>query len=176
MSSEGAHPARVVVLRHGPAETRDPARWPDDGERPLSRKGTQQTRRVAAGLARLLSGVSCVATGPALRARRTAEIVGRAVSPPRRPELWRELDGGRPVAEIFPRLRRATGAHRTVVLVGHEPSCAEFLGVALTGEEVAFTRLTKGGAACLEFPRAVRPGSARLLWLLTRRQLAGTDG
>lgn len=168
--------ARIVVLRHGPAEVRNPARWPDDGLRPLSKKGTQQTRRVARGLARQCDGVSVVATSPALRARQTAEILGRTLEPARRPQLWSELDAGTLAAGLFPRLRRATAANETLVIVGHDPTLAEFIGLALAGEGIGFARLTKGGAACLEFPRAVRPGSARLLWLLTRKQLAGADG
>lgn len=173
--TEPSRPARVVLLRHGPAETRDPARWPNDRLRPLSAKGIRQTQRIAAGLVRLLGSVSCIATSPAVRARRTAEILGRTLDPHRRPELWPELDVGHLAAPIFPRLRRETGTRRTVVIVGHEPTFAQFVGLALTGEGMPFVRLTKGGAACLEFPRAVRPGSARLLWLLTRRQLAGAD-
>ena len=169
---EPSRAARVVVFRHGPAEVRDPARWPDDGLRPLSRKGTQQTRRVAAGLARLLDPVSCLASSPALRARQTADRLGRALDPPRRPVLWAELDAGTLAAPLLVRVRRETGPNRTVVIVGHEPTLAEFIGLALTGDGVAVARLTKGGAACLEFPSAVRPGAARLLWLLTRKQLA----
>jgi phosphohistidine phosphatase SixA len=111
-----------------------------------------------------------------VRARRTAEIVGRALVPILRPELWPELDSGRPALPIFSRLRIRARPDRTVVIVGHEPALSEFIGLALTGETVAFAHLTKGGAACLEFPRSVRPGSARLLWLLTRKQLAAKGG
>jgi phosphohistidine phosphatase len=166
---------RVVVLRHGPAEVRDPARWPDDDLRPLSAKGAQQTRRVARGLAELLEPVTCLASSPALRARRTADLLGRELRPPRRTAIWPELDTGRVAAPILVRLRREAGARGEVVIVGHEPTLAEFVGLALTGEGVSVIRLAKGGAACLEFPSAVRPGSGRLLWLLTRKQLAGAS-
>jgi phosphohistidine phosphatase len=167
---------RVVVVRHGPAEVRDPARWPDDSLRPLSAKGTQQTRRLARGLAGLVDSVSCLATGPAPRAYRTAEIVGDALDPPRRTVVWPELDTGNLAAPILLRLRREARTRGEFVLVGHEPTLAEFTGLALTGEGVSILRLTKGGAACLEFPSAVRPGSARLLWLLTRKQLVDAGG
>jgi phosphohistidine phosphatase len=170
--SEPYRPARVVVFRHGPAEVRDPARWPDDGLRPLTRKGSQQTRRVAEGLARLLDDVTVVAASPATRALRTAEILGKALDPARRPVIWPELDGGHLAAPILARLRRESAPRRTIVLVGHEPTLAELVGLALTGDGVSVVRLTKGGAACLEFPRTIRPGAARLLWLLTRKQLA----
>ncbi len=170
---EPSRAPRVVVFRHGPAEVRDPARWPDDGLRPLSRKSTEQTRAVATGLARLLGPVSCLASGPAVRVRRTADILGRALAPPRRPVVWPELDAGDARCPDPDRVRRQTERDRTVVIVGHEPTLAEFVGLALTGDGVAVVRLTKGGAACLEFPSAVRPGAARPLWLLTRKQLGG---
>ena len=166
---------RVVVLRHGPAESRDPGRWPDDELRPLSRKGAAQTRRVARGLIPELGTVGRLASSPAVRARSTAEILGRALEPPRRPTLWPELDLGAPAGGLLTRLRAELEADRTVVLVGHEPTLSEFLGLALVGESVDVAHLTKAGAACVEFPRTVRPGSGRLLWLLTRKQLAAGD-
>lgn len=169
---ERSRPLRVVVVRHGPAETRDPARWPNDGLRPLTRKGIAQTRRSAAGLAALLGRVRVVATSPAVRARRTAELIADALESSPRPVVWPELDAGLLASPIFGPLRRAAGANRTVALVGHEPTLAEFVGLALTGEGVGVVRLTKGGAACLEFSSAVRPGAATLIWLLTRKQLA----
>jgi phosphohistidine phosphatase len=170
--AENVPSARVILFRHGPAETRDPARWPDDALRPLSRKGVQQTRRAVRGLVRQVHSVSRIATSPALRARRSAEILGRALDPAVRPQLWSELDIGTTAAGILPRLRPETRPGRTVVLVGHDPTLSEFLGLALAAESVALARLTKAGAACVEFPRAVRPGAGRLAWLLTRRQLA----
>jgi phosphohistidine phosphatase len=163
----------VILVRHGPAEDRDPSRWPDDRQRPLSAKGLEQTRRVAGSLAGLLDGVACLASGPALRSERTAELVGRALRPPRRVALWPELDLGRPALPILARVRRELSVHKTAVLVGHDPTLAELVGLALTGEGAAVARLTKAGAAALEFPASVRPGSGRLLWLLTRKQLAG---
>jgi len=170
--SEPARSPRVVVVRHGPAEVRDPRRWADDALRPLTRKGVAQTRRVAAGLARMVGPVACLASSPAARARRTAEILYDALERSTRPTFWPELDIGGLAGPIFPRLRAAARPDATVVLVGHEPTLAEFVGLALTGDGVPIVRLTKGGAACLEFPRSVRPGAARLRWLLTRKQLA----
>ncbi len=159
-------------MRHGPAEVRDPRRWADDALRPLSRKGIAQTRRIAIGLARFVGPVGCLASSPAARARRTAEILHEALEHAPKPTYWAELDVGTLAGGLFPRLRTVTRPGGTVVIVGHEPSLGEFLGLALTGDGVPFVRLTKGGAACVEFPRTVRPGAARLRWLLTRKLLA----
>jgi phosphohistidine phosphatase SixA len=173
---DGPSRVEVILVRHGPAEDRDPVRWPNDRLRPLSAKGTQQTRKVAKGLVDLLDGVAQVASGPAVRAHRTAELVASALDPPREVELWPELDLDSPAEPILSRVRRELKVHQTAVLVGHDPVLAEVIGLAITGEGTPVARLTKGGAAALEFPASVRPGSARLLWLLTRKQLAALGG
>ncbi len=164
--------ARVVVVRHGPAELRDPVRWPDDDRRPLTPKGLRETRRAARGIAHLLAPGAHIATSAADRALRTAEAVRDALGGTRRRvETWPELGTGQLAEPIFHRLRAAFRPGWEFVLVGHEPTLAEFVGLALTGDGLPVARLGKGGAACLEFPAALRPGAARLLWLLTRKQL-----
>jgi phosphohistidine phosphatase SixA len=170
-----ARPARifrVVVVRHGPAALRDPARWPDDDLRPLTPKGATQTRAAAKGLARLLDRNVRLVASPAVRCRVTAELVRRALDPVPRIEYWEELGPGALAGPIFARLTAAARARQELVIVGHEPTLAEFIGIALTGEGTPFTRLGKPSAVCLEFPAAVRPGAARLRWMLTRKQMA----
>lgn len=168
----GARGVRVIAVRHGPAELRDPARWPDDDDRPLTRKGAGQVRRAAPALARLSKGSRRVATSEARRAVDTAELLRSAFKRPPRLERWAELGSGGLALPIFERIRESARPRETIVLVGHEPTLNEFLGLALVGESVSAVRLTKGGAACVEFGSAVRPSGGRLLWLLTRKQLA----
>lgn len=163
---------RVIAVRHGPAEVRDPARWPDDDQRPLTRKGEAETRRAARGLASVVRSADRLATSAADRAVRTAELIHRELEAAPTPETWEELAPGNLSTPIFDRIRRSARPHETVLLVGHEPTLAEFVGEALTGEGLSVVRLTKGGAVCLEFSNSVRPGAGRLVWLLTRKQLA----
>ena len=166
----------VVVLRHGPAEVRDPGRWPDDDRRPLSGKGREQTRRAVRGVARLVAPVDRILSSPADRALATAELLAQAVGSDRDPELWQELGSGRLAEPIFERLRSTARNGQTIVLVGHDPTLVEFVGLALAGEGIALVRLGKGGAARLEFPVTLGPGTGRLLWLLTRKQLSDVRG
>jgi phosphohistidine phosphatase len=170
--SESGQNVRVVVVRHGPAEARDPVRWPNDDRRPLTNKGRSQTRNAARGLARVASPVDRLASSGATRAVATASIVHDALPRPPPLETWPELAPGNLPNPIFDKLRRKVHAGEEAVLVGHEPTLAEFIGMALMGDGVSVVRLTKGGAACLEFPAGVKPGGARLVWLLTRKQLA----
>ena len=170
--ARGPRNVRVVVIRHGPAEDRNPVRWPDDDCRPLTPKGVSQTRRAAKGLARIVPPVERIATSAATRALRTAELVHESLGDSTRMEEWEELAAGRLAGPIFDRLRRSVRTGQDIVLVGHEPTLAEFVGMALAGDGVPLVRLAKGGAACLEFPASVGPGSGRLVWLLTRKQLS----
>jgi len=162
---------RVIAVRHGPAEVRDPARWPDDDLRPLTRKGEEETRKAAKGLAHMVRSADRLATSSADRAFRTAQLIRRELGKAPAPETWEELAPGNLPTPIFDRLRRSAHPKETVVLVGHEPTLAEFVGEALTGEGLSVVHLTKGGAVCLEFSNSVRPGAGRLVWLLTRKQL-----
>lgn len=164
---------QFFLFRHGPAESRDALKWPEDDERPLSSDGIRQTRRAAKGLARLDLGISQVISSPAQRARHTAEMVRDSLGDQRALELWEELAPDSAVAPVLARVNRIGKRADRAILVGHEPMMSELVGLALTGEAVSFVHFARAGAAGLEFPRSVAPGAGELSWLLTRRQLAG---
>lgn len=173
--SSSRRAVRVVIVRHGPAESRDPVRWPNDDMRPLSRKGRSQTKKAAKTLANLARPVSRVVSSGADRAISTAALLAEAFPKPPRLETWPELAPGNFPAPLFSRISRSVRPGQELVVVGHEPTLAEFVGMAIEGDELEVVHLTKGGAACLEFPDGVRPGAGRLLWLYTRKQLAKRD-
>lgn len=171
-AGDGPGAMELICLRHGPAMPRDPARWPDDGRRPLSREGVTETREAAEGLVRWTGPIDRLLVSPARRARETAEIVRNAlprrVAPERRPELGPD----RSASELFQHLAELAGpSDRRVLLVGHEPQLGSLVALALTGEETMPGRLARAGAAAVEFPRAIRPLGGRLLWWMSRRQL-----
>ncbi len=168
----GPRNVRVIVVRHGPAELRDPIQWPDDDRRPLTSKGRRQTARAARGIARLAKPVRKIATSAADRALATAEIVRHLSGGKADMETWEELASGRLAAPIFDRLRHSIRTGQDILLVGHEPTLAEFIGLSLSGDGQPLVRFAKGGAACIEFPAAITPGAGRLVWLLTRKQLS----
>jgi len=167
----------VVVVRHGESELRNPVRWPNDDLRPLTRTGRSRTKQAVRGLARIVPSVDRLATSAATRATLTAEMVRGALHGPPAIETWPELAPGNFAGPLFDKVRRRTqGGKRDVLLVGHSPTLAEFVGMALTGDDLKVVDLTKAGAACLEFPAQVKPGAGRLRWLLTRKQLTDRKG
>jgi phosphohistidine phosphatase SixA len=106
-----------------------------------------------------------------VRARHTAELLARALDRARAPTDWEELRPGTPAVSILARLNREKARAKEVVVVGHEPTLGELVGLSLTGDAVSVVRLAKAGAAAIEFDRAAVPSGGRLAWLLTRKQL-----
>ncbi|HEY6238926.1 MAG TPA: histidine phosphatase family protein [Thermoplasmata archaeon] len=169
---------RVVLLRHAPAEVRDPARWPDDDRRPLTTVGRRDARRVSEGLRAVGVRPDHILSSPASRALDTARIAARAfsVGPARTVDQWEELSPGAEPLAVLERLARERSVRGTVLLVGHEPLLGRLLGLIVYGEPVAAVRLRRAGAASVELPGRAIPGAGRLDWLLTRRQLTALAG
>jgi phosphohistidine phosphatase len=163
----------LFLVRHGPSEGRDPLKWPDDEDRPLSAEGVKETRRAARGFARLGGSISQVISSPARRARETAEIFRTALDDPKALELWEQLAPDSPSAPVLGRVGRLGRRAEGVVLVGHEPVMSELVGLALTGEAISLVHFARAGAAAISFPGSIAPGAGQLEWLLTRRQLSG---
>jgi phosphohistidine phosphatase len=163
---------RLVLFRHGPAGQRDPAKWPDDGKRPLTQKGIQKTREAAKGLIRVEGAITLILTSPLVRAAETAQILKDALGDRARIVTLDELSPGGSNRALIAHLSELPQA-RSVVLVGHEPGLGKLaallaLGSGTTGE----IKLKKAGACALRFDGAPRAGAGDLVWLLPRRMLA----
>jgi phosphohistidine phosphatase len=163
------------IVRHAIAFERDRERWPDDDLRPLAPAGEREFRMVAAGLAHLVGPVARVLTSPLARARETAAILRAVAGWPEAIETAELAPGHSPrrtLAAVRRHIKRESrGSGREVegiALVGHEPHLTELIAASVAGPRLEVrSRLQKGGAACLEFEHAARPGRGELLWLLT---------
>jgi broad specificity phosphatase PhoE len=83
----------LILVRHGHTESSDAGRYLGRTDMDLSAQGLRQAEHLAAWIANMR--VDAILTSPALRARRTAEIVGsRAALAPTVDERLRELDFG----------------------------------------------------------------------------------
>ena len=119
------------------------------------------------GLVRLVGELDVLASSPLVRAWKTAEIVAAAFGGPEIEEVAALSPGRMP--EVVAAWIRPSETDDTVAVVGHEPGLGELVSWLLAGRG-AFVPLRKGGACLLEL-RGVGPGSAKLIWSLTPRQL-----
>lgn len=160
----------IYLVRHAIAANRDPERWPDDRDRPLTPKGIQRFRRAAKGLGAVAPTVDLVFSSPLERAWRTAVILREELRWPD-PAAWPQLEPDRSPQQVV----LALGPHSSrasVALVGHEPALSTLLSFLLAGSPDAVeSELKKGGVACVSVEGRPRSGSATLRWLLTPRML-----
>jgi phosphohistidine phosphatase len=155
---------RIILFRHGPAETRDPNRWPDDSLRPLTPEGAEVTRRAARGVARMEPRITAVFSSPALRALDTARYLMSALELGAEPELVPSLA---PEAAWRDALKWLSGqpADAVVALVGHQPGLDVFAGKLLGASSDGSLVLKKAGA-CSITCEVLEPGRGQLKWWL----------
>lgn len=163
----GPRALTLYLLRH--ADAGDPMAWTaDDADRPLSKKGRRQAKRLARHLKDLDVKPDSILTSPKVRAHATAKIVGRALS--RKPVADERLtiDFG---AEALAALVGGLGPDAaSVMLVGHDPDFSD-AAAWLVGAPIA---MKKGALAAIELPeREVAAGRGLLRWLLPPDALAG---
>lgn len=148
---------RVIFLRHGNAD------WPEwdapDKERPLTKKGQRESKRVARFLCQLNAIPDVIVTSPFARAAETAEITAKVM------EVDLLTDDSLAKGFSAGDFRALVRQHQVplLMIVGHEPDFTRVLR-RLTGGGMA---LAKGGVALIEWS-----GSASrwmLRWLFTPR-------
>lgn len=138
---------QLYLLRHGIAVPHGGPGMSDD-QRPLTPEGEKHIRQVARGLRRLDLGLERIYTSPLPRAAKTAEIVADVLDLTDRLETADALAASRSAASIRDWLKIRPEA--CVMLVGHNPSLSELIGVLLTGGDGPLPlELRKGGIAAL---------------------------
>jgi len=157
---------RLVLIRHAKAKERDPRRWPDDAQRPLTRGGERVFRRLAASLPSWIDPPDRVLASGWVRAWDTATALSKETgwpAPERCPSL--ETEGGPDaVAAIRGTIRKMEG-HASLTMVGHEPVLGELVQ-SLLGCSGAVP-LAKGAVALLE----VGANGAELLALVPSKAM-----
>ncbi|MSR17719.1 MAG: hypothetical protein EXS00_00870 [Phycisphaerales bacterium] len=139
----------LILIRHARAHERDTSRWLDDADRPLTKGGARDFRRLAKALRRWIERPEMVLASRFVRAWRTAEILhkdGRWPAPVECPELASDAVEGCSGYEAL--LRQHQSATR-IALVGHEPHLGEFAELLL-GARQGSLPLRKGAVAVFD--------------------------
>ena len=114
----------------------DPARWPDDAERPLTEEGIARFRSAARGLRRLVPAVESVLSSGYARAWQTGQLL-HDVAGWREPEECPALEAGRPVPAALEVIQGRT--EHSIALVGHEPHLSRLASLLCTGARMGFS-------------------------------------
>ena len=159
----------LIILRHGEAgKSVDAASR--DAERALTVSGRKEVEEVAEGLARLKVEVGCIATSPLKRAKETANIAAKVLKNDDLVEVWDELRPEAETTELYRRLSKLKG-DSGVLLVGHEPYLGKLIALLAAGNSSLEIDFKKGGLCKLEAEFLLYGRCAKLVWLLTPRQM-----
>ena len=146
----------MYLAQHGEAasEAEDPAR-------PLNQRGREDVERVARHAATLGLRIAEIRHSDKLRARQTAEIFARHLSPSRG---IRETDGMAPEDAPGKAMAAIQAAVEPLMLVGHLPHLRRLVSSLLVGDaDREIVRFRNGAIVCL-----VQAGEEwRLQWILT---------
>jgi phosphohistidine phosphatase len=124
----------LFVLRHAKSSHEDPGL--DDHDRPLDSRGFRDAPRIGELLREEGTLPDRIVSSTALRARTTAQLVGRAAGAREEPFLDPRLYGAGP-AECLAILREQPDRLRTVMIVGHNPTFEQLVEL-LTGAAERF--------------------------------------
>lgn len=132
---------RLYLIQHG-----EPLPKEENPMRPLSLKGQKDVQKVASACSRYGTEAEIIYYGTKLRARQTAEIIGKKLGIP-----TEERAGIDPLDPVKPWLSELKKADRSMMIAGHLPFLERLVSLLLTGKEENHpVRFQQGGMVCLE--------------------------
>ena len=123
----------LLILRHGKS---DWSHSVTDFQRPLNKRGHQETSSIGAWLAEKNLAPDHVISSPAERARQTLESTCKAMSYPMKGVSWDEAVYMAGIDDLLESIGTAPETCQRLMLVGHNPGL-EYLVFYLTGNAVA---------------------------------------
>jgi phosphohistidine phosphatase len=156
---------KLYFFRHAQAEDADGPDF-DDFARRLTDKGTQRTETAGRALVKLGVKPARLYSSPRVRARQTADILGKAFDVP--VSVQDEVGYAFSIQHIGP-LIADLAVNDEVMFVGHEPDFSTTVSALIGGGEIV---LKKGSVVRIDlFSRAPLRGA--LIWLFVPKVLDG---
>jgi phosphohistidine phosphatase len=160
----------LIIIRHAWAGQYGDPEWPDDTQRPLTKKGRKRFAAMVGILNQRGLEPSIIATSPMVRCRETSQILGdnlfNDAEIVERDELLPHGDLGSLLNWTAQRAEK----HQQIAWVGHAPD-VEQITALLIGQPGASIRFSKGAIADVRFSNSIAIGVGELRWLLTAKLL-----
>lgn len=152
---------KLYFFRHGQAED---AQMPDfdDFTRELTDKGAERVRAAGEALIRLGVKPAYLYSSPRLRARQTADVLGKVLGVE---VIVREEVGFGFHVHIVESLIAGLDPRAEVMFVGHEPDLSATVSALIGGGEIV---MKKGGLARVDISDE-RPLQGALVWMIAPR-------
>jgi len=161
---------KIYLIRHSNAVDPGTPGYEDDSLRPLTEKGRDKMKKIAAALKELDVKPNLIVSSPYVRARQTAEVLAKVLK--FKPELVFSntlVPMGKP-DDIIGEINEKYNVDE-LVLVGHEPCFSSLVGTLIAGNPDFTMTMKNGGVCCLVSDDLHTERKATLEWLLTPKIL-----
>ena len=161
----------LYLLRHGIATESEMAGFQPDSERPLTAKGKKRLRSTTRAMAKLDLSFDLILSSPFRRAKQTAEIIAKNFKLRKKLSFSEELTPAGNPRLLIQQLNQFRPEPKNVLLVGHEPYLGQLIALLAAGNTSLEIDFKKGGLCKLEAEFLLYGRCAKLVWLLTPRQM-----
>jgi phosphohistidine phosphatase len=161
----------LYLLRHGIAAEPGAAGYEPDSERPLTAKGESRLRDAVRAMKGLDLSFDLILSSPYLRAKQTAEIIAKNLKLRKKMAICDDLIPNGNPRLLIQQLNQLRPEPENVLLVGHEPYLGKLVALLAAGNTSLEIDFKKGGLCKLEAEFLLYGRCAKLVWLLTPRQL-----
>ena len=161
----------LYLLRHGIATEPEAVGYAPDSERPLTAKGAARLRETARAMEKLELSFDLILSSPFRRAKQSAEIIGRSLKSRKKLAFTDDLTPAGNPRLLIQELNQFRPEPDNVLLVGHEPYLGKLVALLAAGNTSLEIDFKKGGLCKLEADYLLYGRCAKLVWLLTPRQL-----
>ena len=161
----------LYLLRHGIAAEPGVAGFQPDSERPLTAKGENRLHIAAKAMAKMDLSFDLILSSPFLRAKQTAEIIAKRFKLRKKLACSDDLTPTGNPRLLIQQLNRLRPEPENVLLVGHEPYLGKLVALLAAGNTSLELDFKKGGLCKLEADFLLYGRCAKLVWLLTPRQM-----
>jgi phosphohistidine phosphatase len=161
----------LYLLRHGIAVEPGTPGYEKDSERPLTPKGKHRLRQIAAAMKKMDLRFDLILSSPFLRAKQTAEIIAKSFKLRKKLAFSEDLTPAGNPRLLIQHLNHFRPEPENVLLVGHEPYLGQLIALLAAGNTSLEIDFKKGGLCKLEAESLYYGRCAKLVWLLTPRQM-----
>ncbi|MBS0207907.1 MAG: histidine phosphatase family protein [Planctomycetes bacterium] len=159
----------LYLVRHAWADERDPQRWPDDAQRPLTEDGTKRFRAMVKRLVKRGMLPQQIYTSPLVRTVQTAQILRERLDLAAEPTTIDALAPGAQLDAVLAAIDSSAVAPEQA-WVGHAPDVGDLLAELIGGETLRID-FAKGAVARIDFEGPIAGGQGSLRWLATAKLL-----
>lgn len=153
----------LYVLRHSDAAPHGTMR---DADRPLTDEGIKKLTRVAEAMRKMELSFDAILSSPYIRAKETADIVGKVMQCESLIRLTPHLVSGADPSDIVKEIKQDLSHKNRILIVGHNPFLTILISVLVSGREDTSIRLRKGGL-CKLTAETIKFGKCGTLeWLM----------